>query len=74
LSRIFRRTTGEGFAGYLRRVRLEQSCRLLLETDLSNEQIAYACGLRDVPGFYRLFKAQMGCTPREYRSEKSSAN
>ncbi len=73
LSRIFRRVTGEGFSDYLRRVRLEQACRLLRETDLPNEQIVYACGLRDIPSFYRLFKAQMGLTPYAYRQGESPA-
>ncbi len=67
LSRIFRRVTGEGFGDYLRRVRLEQACRLLRETELPNEQIVYACGLRDVPTFYRQFKSHMGVTPSTYR-------
>ena len=73
LSRIFRRVTGEGFADYLRRVRIEQACRLLRETDLPNEQIVYACGLRDVPSFYRLFKEQTGMTPHAYRQSESPA-
>ncbi|MBO5511067.1 MAG: helix-turn-helix domain-containing protein [Clostridia bacterium] len=73
LSRIFRRVTGEGFADYLRRVRTEQACRLLRETDLPNEQIVYACGLRDVPSFYRLFKEQTGMTPYAYRQSESPA-
>lgn len=73
LSRIFHRVTGEKFSNYLRRIRIEQACRLLVETDLSNEQIVYACGLRDVPSFYRLFKAQIGCTPYVYRQGEHSA-
>ena len=67
LCRIFRRVTGEAFADYLRRVRLEQACRLLRETELTAEQIVYACGLRDIPTFYRVFKARMGMTPNAYR-------
>ena len=67
LCRIFRRVTGESFADYLRRVRLEQACRLLRETEMTAEQIVYACGLRDIPTFYRVFKARMGMTPNAYR-------
>lgn len=67
LCRIFQRVTGEAFSDYVRRVRLEQACRLLRDTDMTNEQIVYQCGLRDVPSFYRLFKAHMSMTPREYR-------
>ena len=67
LCRIFSRVTGESFGDYLRRVRLEQACRLLRETELTAEQIVYACGLRDIPTFYRVFKARMGMTPNAYR-------
>ena len=73
LCRIFRRVTGEAFADYLRRVRLEQACRLLRETELTAEQIVYACGLRDIPTFYRVFKARMGMTPNAYRQAKGPA-
>ena len=73
LSRIFRRVTGEGFGEYLRRVRLEQACRLLRGTELPNEQIVYACGLRDVPTFYRQFKSHVGMTPNTYRQGEASA-
>lgn len=73
LCRIFRRVTGESFGDYLRRVRLEQACRLLRETELTAEQIVYACGLRDVPTFYRQFKSHVGMTPNTYRQEKAPA-
>ena len=73
LCRIFRRVTGESFGDYLRRVRLEQACRLLRETELTAEQIVYACGMRDVPTFYRQFKSHVGMTPNTYRQEKAPA-
>ena len=73
LCRIFSRVTGEPFGDYLRRVRLEQACRLLRETDLTAEQIVYACGLRDIPTFYRTFKERMGMTPNAYRQEERPA-
>ena len=74
LCRIFRRVTGEPFGDYLRRVRLEQACRLLRETDLTAEQIVYACGLRDIPTFYRVFKAKTGMTPNAYRQAEGSVD
>lgn len=74
LSRIFRRVTGEGFGEYLRRVRLEEACRLLRETELPNEQIVYACGLRDIPTFYRQFKSHAGMTPNAYRQGEAPAD
>jgi corrinoid protein of di/trimethylamine methyltransferase len=73
LCRIFSRVTGESFGDYLRRVRLEQACRLLRETELTAEQIVYACGLRDIPTFYRVFKSRMGMTPNAYRQAEGLA-
>lgn len=69
LSKLFLRVTGEHFSEYLRSVRLQQACRLLRETQLCNEQIVYACGLKDVPSFYLLFKAKLSTTPNRYRLE-----
>ena len=69
LSRLFRRLTGKNFSDYLRNVRLDQACRLLMETELSVEQIIFQCGLRDVPSFYRSFQARMDTTPNRYRVE-----
>ncbi|MCI8542975.1 MAG: helix-turn-helix domain-containing protein [Lachnospiraceae bacterium] len=69
LSKLFWRVTGEHFSEYLRSVRLQQACRLLRETQLTNEQIVYGCGLKDVPSFYQLFKAKLSMTPNRYRTE-----
>ncbi len=71
LSKLFFRVTGEHFSEYLRSVRLRQACRLLRETQLTNEQIVYGCGLKDVPSFYQLFKATYSVTPSRYRTEMS---
>lgn len=57
--------------GYVRHVRLKQAGQLLAETQLTNDQIARNCGLKDIPTFYRLFKAQYGLTPNQYRMEKN---
>ena len=67
LSRIFRKVTGQSFALYLRDVRMKRACALLERTNLTNEEIVIGCGLKDIPSFYRIFKAYMGMTPYQYR-------
>ena len=67
LSRLFRRTTGEYFQDYIKKVRIRRACELLLETSMTNTMIVNQCGLKDVPSFYRLFKSVMGTTPYQYR-------
>lgn len=74
LSRIFRRVMGTSFSDYVRSVRLEQACRLLRETKMTNEQIVFRCGLRDVPSFYRIFKTHMAVTPHQYRKGVSASD
>lgn len=67
LSRVFSSVMGENFHDYLRGVRLKEACALLEKTDMSNEEIARNCGIRDVPTFYSLFKKHIGVTPKKYR-------
>lgn len=74
LSRVFSRVTGQTFSQYLREVRLQQACRLLQTTDMTNEQIVFACGLKDLPSFYRLFRRERGATPYRYRTAHAAAN
>lgn len=71
LSAVFQNVTGMHFSNYVGRVRLEQGCRMLSETDMTNEQICYACGFRDVPSFYRFFQTHTGMTPLTYRKEQT---
>lgn len=69
LSKVFWRGTGEHFSEYLRSVRLREACRMLQETQMTNEQIVYGCGLKDVPSFYQLFKSKLSMTPNQFRTE-----
>ena len=67
LSRLFNKFTGESFSDYLRNRRLTGACQLLAQTDMTIEEIADSCGLRDVPTFYRIFNKYIGMTPNTYR-------
>ncbi len=73
LSRLFKDFTGETFSVYLRNVRLNYACKLLRETDMTVEQIAASCGVRDINSFYKNFQNIFGTTPNQYRSNKRSA-
>lgn len=72
LSRLFRRQSGEGFAEYLRRSRMELACRLLLETDAQVPEIAERCGYLDEKSFREAFRKVVGVSPRQYRGEAMS--
>lgn len=68
LSRLFKQEIGEHFSEYLKRTRLNESCRLLIDSDRTNEDIMSVCGFNDLPTFYSNFKKYTGLTPKQYRS------
>ena len=50
--------------------RLERCAEILRSTrnmERNIDEIAFQCGFSSLPYFYRRFKRQYGCTPREYR-------
>jgi AraC-like DNA-binding protein len=51
----------------LRRYRLEETKRQLLETDKTVAVIAEECGFREVANFIRMFQEAYGETPGRYR-------
>lgn len=67
LSRIFKEKTGTGFNEYLTKVRLEESEKLLSDTNLSIKEIAAAVGYSDEKYFSKLFKKTLGIKPTDYR-------
>jgi len=72
LSRDFAKVMGESFSDYLRRIRMREACALLENSDMTNEEIALHCGLRDMAGFYAAFKKHVGVTPHIYRKNKEN--
>ncbi|MCL2528412.1 MAG: AraC family transcriptional regulator [Defluviitaleaceae bacterium] len=64
---MFKSKTGMGFAEYLQKRRVEQSMRLLCETDMSIEEITEKVGLVSAATFFRVFKKIAGVTPNTYR-------
>lgn len=67
LSRKFKEDTGLSFVRYLQKKRIEQSCRLLLNTDKKINEIAELVGYNDVKFFNRIFKEYLKTTPREFK-------
>ena len=63
----FKAETGETFASYVRRVRVERARRLLDTTDYDIAQIAYRTGFSSQSHLQTAFKLATGLTPREWR-------
>ena len=72
ISKKFKRETGQGFAKYLQRIRIEQSCRLLETTDLPINDIGEKVGYDDVKFFRQAFKETLKISPRSFRNLRNS--
>lgn len=66
-TRRFRGATGLAPGQFVRQARMERAQQLLLETNMSIAQIAYALGYEDVAFFSRQFKQSFGHPPSSVR-------
>ena len=67
LQRLFRENCNTSVVEYLLRYRMENACRILVETNLSIQEISVMIGFSDVKNFYYRFKRIFGVTPTQYR-------
>lgn len=67
LCRTFRRETGQTIFQFLNKIRIENACKLLVETDMNVSQVAYDSGFSNLPHFNKQFQIVKGKTPTEYR-------
>lgn len=67
--RCFRRVMDRTPKEYLRQHRIRHAVSLLEQTDQSIARIGAACGFDDMSYFARIFRAERGCTPSEYREK-----
>ena len=71
-ARSFSARTGSAPFRLQRRLRLRKAQQILLETDLSVSEVAIAVGLENLTHFSRVFRADSGYSPREYRRLRSA--
>jgi len=71
-ARQFKQSTGLPPHAYLRRLRCERAKELLAGTGLSVGEIAAAVGYETPQAFARMFRAEVGTSPSEYRRERRS--
>jgi AraC family transcriptional regulator len=67
--RAFRVSFGASPRTVIRRHRVERATLMLERTGVPLVQIAYACGFADQPHFSRVFRAHMGSSPGQWRSQ-----
>ena len=68
LSTLFRKEVGITLTEYVNRKRIEYGVFLLNTTTMQIQTIAQHCGISDINYFTRIFKKQIGKTPKEYRN------
>lgn len=69
LSRLFRQEIGCSISDYIQEKRIALAKRLLLQTDLSVSEVGVRVGYDTTAYFIRLFKREVGKTPKEYRKD-----
>lgn len=67
LYKIFMETQHCSPQQYLIQFRLSMACTLLENTFMNITEIAYSCGFKDSPAFYKHFKKHYSLTPVQYR-------
>ena len=68
-STLIKEGTGQTFLQIIRSIKLEQACRALRESSLSNNAICELVGYDSPEHFMRTFKKTYGMTPGEYRKK-----
>ncbi len=62
----FRQYTGLSPIRYINRLKIEKACQMLLSEQMRLQEISDHLNFYSLPYFYKVFKEQMGCTPRQY--------
>ena len=64
--RYFKTRTRKTYSTFLNEVRISSACKLLIEKELSIEQVCYQAGFSNLSNFNRIFKKITGKTPSKY--------
>ena len=74
LGRLYRESTGISIGEALKRTRIEQAKRLLIETSDSVKDIASRVGFSNNKYFFVVFKELVGVTPKEFQALEKSGS
>jgi AraC-like DNA-binding protein len=65
--KFFKKATGKTYSDYLNELRINEACRLLVQTEKSINQISFECGFETLSYFNRVFLNKKGVTPSLFR-------
>ena len=60
--KFFKKATGKTYSDYLNELRINEACRLLVQSDKSIIQISFDCGFETLSYFNRVFLNKKGVT------------
>ncbi|WMJ86504.1 AraC family transcriptional regulator [Anaerocolumna sp. MB42-C2] len=69
LTTILKRDTGYSFKELIQKQRFRTITNLLRNTKLSVEEIAFQTGYENTTYFYKKFKEEFDCSPKQYRNQ-----
>lgn len=67
--KFFKKATGKTYSDYLNEIRINEACRLLVQSEKTINQISYECGFETLSYFNRVFLNKKLMTPSIYRRE-----
>lgn len=70
--KFFKKATGNTFTEYVNEIRINEACRLLLQTDKTINEIVFLCGFENVSYFNRIFKVKNNGSPSQFRKLKNT--
>ncbi|MDO4622933.1 MAG: helix-turn-helix transcriptional regulator, partial [Eubacteriales bacterium] len=68
INKIVQSQTGQSFVKFSRTFILQKAARLLIQTNMTIDDISFECGLSNTTYFHRIFKEYFNQTPAEYRT------
>jgi AraC-like DNA-binding protein len=69
--KFFKKATGKTFSDYLNEIRINEACRLLIQSEKTVSQISYECGFETLSYFNRVFLKKKFVTPSKYKINNS---
>ena len=74
LSHSFRKETGINLTKYIQQIRIREAMRLFNTTDFSVSDVAVMVGFQDFSYFSKVFSAQTGMSPRDYKKHGNASS